>query len=272
MTSRQPIASLPMYDWPEVASSTDAFWRGLRRFLMENGFSDVPASLNRNDDVHDQWRDPDLLFSQTCGYPLTHEFDGELQLLATPVYGVAGCSGANYSSFIIVAAGSSFNSPADLRGGRAAYNTGDSMSGLLALRAVFAPLAGKAAFFREIVHSGGHANSLQMVASGRADVAAIDCVSLALAERHRPHLTSEIRTIAQGPGAPSLPFVTSRTRSSREIEAMRQALVSACADPALAGVRAELFLDGLVFTSRKDYDRVLEIETGADRFGYTTLR
>ena len=81
------IASLPMYDWPEVRQATDNWWAGIARHL------DNAPALDRGADYTALWRDPRLLFSQTCGYPFTHEFSGRLKLIATPHYGADGCSG-----------------------------------------------------------------------------------------------------------------------------------------------------------------------------------
>ena len=61
------VASLPMYDLPEVTAATDAWWAGLARAMRREGLSDVPDRLTRGPDVAELWRASDLLFSQTCG-------------------------------------------------------------------------------------------------------------------------------------------------------------------------------------------------------------
>ncbi len=265
------IASLGMYDWPEVRAETDALWAGLAGHLRAQGFADVPEALNRDMPLHDQWHSSDLLFSQTCGYPLTHEFHGELEVLAAPVYGVDGCTGADYSSFIVVHKDGEFSAPIDLKGASAAYNSEDSLSGHLALRSIFAPLAENGRFFGNVSHSGGHPYSMAMVADGDADVAAIDCVSFAIARRHRPQATDKLRVIATSPSAPALPYVTAAGRASTEVDRLRRALAGAFADPALANARASLFIEGLEFASRGTYDRVLDQEATATALGYASL-
>ena len=262
------IASLPMYDWPQVRAATDRLWAGIRNRLVDAGLPGAPDRLERGTVVRDQWRSPRLLFSQTCGYPLTHAFDGQLTIVATPVYAVAGCDGPTYRSHIIVNADSDVNDPAALAGTRCAYNTGDSLSGMLALQAVFAPLARDGRFFAEAVCSGSHLSSMQMVAAGKADVAAIDCVSYALAAAHMPDLVAGLKIIAESPSAPALPFVTAPATPSRYCELLRQALVSALCDPDLAEARSALFLERVEFLDRRDYDRVLEIENGVATYGY----
>ena len=72
---------------------------------------------------------------------------------------------------------------------------------------------------------------MERVASGSADVAAIDCVSFAMAARHRPHVTDALRTIATSPHAPALPYVTSVHRSSAELNRLKQALADSVRRP-----------------------------------------
>jgi ABC-type phosphate/phosphonate transport system substrate-binding protein len=260
-----------MYDWPEVRPHTDRLWQALRAALRANGFPGAPDELERNIPVHDQWRLPDLLLSQTCGYPLTHGFDDDLTVLAAPVYAVDGCSGADYSSFIVVHKDSRFTAPADLRAARAAYNTDDSLSGHLALRSVFAPHADAGRFFGEVIRSGGHAVSMEMVADGRADVAAIDCVSYALCLRHRPKVARRLRRIATSPSAPALPYVTSKRRTPAEVSRLKRVLADVFSDTRLSETRTSLFIEGLEFVTRQTYDRVFAQEAEADRHGYTGL-
>jgi hypothetical protein len=42
------LAALAMYDWPELAAATDAWWSGLRRHLRDAGFRNVPETLDRS--------------------------------------------------------------------------------------------------------------------------------------------------------------------------------------------------------------------------------
>src|SRR5207249_2755288 len=53
----QMIASLPMYDLPEVKAATDAWWRGLARHIG------IAGVLDRGRDRLAPWRSPDLVFS-----------------------------------------------------------------------------------------------------------------------------------------------------------------------------------------------------------------
>jgi ABC-type phosphate/phosphonate transport system substrate-binding protein len=265
------LAALAMYDWPELAAATDAWWSGLRRHLRDAGFRDVPETLDRSLSPHEQWRAADLLLAQTCGYPLTHAFHGALALLATPCYDAPGCTGSSYSSAIVVAAASRAGAIEDLRGGVAVYNTLDSFSGHLALRWLVAPLSRQGRFFRRAVETGSHIRSMELVAAGDADIAAIDCVTYALAGRLRPELVGRLRILAWGPAAPALPYVTRIGWSTPQLTRLRRALIDAVADPDLAKPRAALLIGGVEWLPEDAYRRMLALEAEADAQGYTGL-
>jgi hypothetical protein len=96
------IASLPMYDLPALRQATDDWWSGLARALTAAGLEGVPKRLTREANSEELWCRPDLLISQTCGYPLTHALAGQVRLVATPAYHVEGCDGALYRSVFLV--------------------------------------------------------------------------------------------------------------------------------------------------------------------------
>lgn len=89
------LATLPMYDWPEVRAAVDSLWASVARH------AGIEAQVS-HDILHGaDWRRRDLVFSQTCGYPYTHEFRGRLNYIATPHYRADGCHGADYCSILL---------------------------------------------------------------------------------------------------------------------------------------------------------------------------
>jgi ABC-type phosphate/phosphonate transport system substrate-binding protein len=264
-------ASLPMYDWPEVREAVDAWWAGLAAAFREAGVQGVPDALTRTPSQEDMWGRDDLLFSQTCGYPLTHAWRGRLTPVATPAYAAWGCEGADYCSFVLVHRDSGFSAPADLAGARAAFNGPDSQSGYSALRAVFAPHARGTRFFGTLVETGAHAESMRAVAEGRADVCAIDAVVWEMARRHRPGIAKSLREIARSPSAPGLPYVTAAATSAADLARLRHGLRAALSDPTLEEVRRALLIEDAVELDIDAYDRVLEIERAAVAAGYPEL-
>ena len=259
------LASLPMYDLPELAAATRAWWTGLARHMRLQGIVDVPDVLVVPDDLESHWCAPDLLLSQTCGYPLTHQLAGKVRLLALPVYDCAGCrTDGSYTSMVVVPAASDLYTLRDCLDTRAVYNTDDSMSGLIALRAAAASLGtGNRPVFRSLVRSGGHRRSIELVARGEADVACIDAVTFALLSRVDVDLTSKVRVLGSTPSVPGLPLITSRAQSARTVERLRRALHCAMQDPALSDVRAQLLLSGITFPDPAHYNAILELENAA---------
>lgn len=248
--------SLPMYDWPEVRAATDEWGGGIVRHMGRDG-----ARLDHDPDYFAGWRRGDLFFSQTCGYPFTHEFRGRFSYLATPQYRADGCDGPDYCSFVFAREKRPL---ADFRGSRAAVNNPDSMSGMLALKLVFAPLAKGGEFFASVLESGGHVRSMIAVRDGKADICSIDSVCVALARRYRPDYLDGLIEVARSPRVPGLPFVTA---SGRQPEPLRQALARAFADPALAAAREALLLEGHSVLDHDAYDRILRLEDQMEQAG-----
>ena len=253
------IASLPMYDWPEFRTATDAWWAGISRH------SGLDYPLNRCADYASLWDRDDLVFSQTCGYPFTHDFAGRLQLVGTPSYAVDGCEGANYCSFVFARAKPPKLS--DLSGTIAAVNMGDSMSGMLALKLVFTPFARARRFFRGAIKTGSHIASLTAVRDGSADVCAVDAVCVALARRYRPDYLEGLVEIARSPSVPALPYVTSAKSDAALLQRLRKGLADAIDDPSLADCRAALFISGASDLNTSDYKVIPALEQACEARG-----
>ena len=264
-------ASLPMYDLPGLEAATDAWWAGLAAAFRAEGLAAVPQRLTREADHTALWRAPDLLFSQTCGYPLTHALAGQVTLVATPIYRCAGCEAGMYRSEIVVRADDPAAHLAGLAGRRAAVNAADSQSGCHALRHAVRALSKEGRFFGAVVLTGGHRASMQAVAAGEADVCAIDGVTYALLRRTQPDLVRSLRVLAQSDAAPALPYVTRRDIPADDLQRLRAGLVRACGDPALSAARAALLLAGVVVLPLSAYDRILDMEAAADAAGCPDL-
>ncbi len=253
------LASLPMYDWPEIRPATDAWWAAIARH------AGLGFPLSRVPDYAELWRRDDLIFSQTCGYPFTHGFAADLDLIATPHYDAEGCAGPEYSSFVFARTRPS--RLADLAGSIAAINMPDSMSGMLALKLVFTPFAKSGRFFRGAVQTGSHIASLQAVRDGVADVCAVDSVCVALARRYRPDLLEGLVEIARSPSVPGLPFVTSVKTGPAMRERLRQALAAALADPSLAETRSALLISGMSVLAPSEYQVIVKREQECEARG-----
>ena len=261
------FAALPMYDFPAVAWAHDALWRNMAERLRTVGV-DAPLTLSRGGDFEAQWRDPGLLFGQTCGYPYVTELRDKVALIATPDYAFPGCEGATHCSFLIRRKDDPRYELAAFRGAVAAMNSPTSNSGMNLFRAAVAPLAHGAPFFARVVMTGSHANSMRAVAGSTAHIAAIDCVSFALIGRGDPALVERLAIVGETPRSPCLPFIASATLPDATHAAVREALLAAVRDPALEDVREAIGLRGARIASARAYERVMQIEQAAQDQGY----
>ena len=260
-----------MYEIPGLGPATDAWWQGLARHFRATGIADVPEAPTRPDDLYAHWTDPALLFSQACGYPLTHALAGKCQLVATPCYAASGCAGPTYRSLLIVAENAPLRTLEDLRGRTVCYNGEDSQSGYNILRATFAPLARDGRFFGRAVCSGAHIDSIAMVARAEADIASIDCVTHALLARHAPERLAGTRILAETASAPGLPYITSAMTGAETLARLRAGLSAALADPALAAARAALLIAGAEVLPLGAYGTIPSMQGAAVASGYPVL-
>ncbi|WP_342235857.1 phosphate/phosphite/phosphonate ABC transporter substrate-binding protein [Inquilinus sp. OTU3971] len=250
-TAGPGTASLPMYDLPEVRWATDALWAAVAARLAAAGIV-APPALSRGPTVHELWADPGLLLSQACGNPYVQTYRDRLRLVATPRYAAPGCNGPRYCSLLVVRADARGDGLADFRDAICAVNGWDSLSGWVALAAALP----EPRFFRAALVTGAHADSVAAVAAGEADIAAIDCVTYALLQRHRPAATAGLRVIGRTAQAPGLPLVTRRDADDATVEALQAALRGVLADPALAEARAALLIEGIEILGEADYDAI----------------
>jgi ABC-type phosphate/phosphonate transport system substrate-binding protein len=251
-------ASLPMYDLPETRAATDSFWAALAKELG------VSVPLERGEDWTHAWRQPDLLFSQTCGYPLTHEFAGKLTYVATPHYDADGCEGPFYCSILMAREKRALQ---EFRGSRAAFNNRDSMSGMLALKAAVVDIADGARFFSTALETGGHIASLMAVQNGHADICAIDCVTIALLRKHRPSALAGLVEIGRTQQMPGLPFVT----HAIEPNLLREVLATVLRSRQGAPWQQTLLLRGVSVLDSQAYQSILLVEESITNKGGVNL-
>lgn len=268
---RHTAVCLPWYDFPETRRYADELWRWLSTELADCGFDHVPERLAREIDHHTVLEHPHLLLSQTCGLVAIGRARPLVRIVATPCYAAWGCEGSHYRSFVVVRRAHRTSNLEGLRGTRCVINEPWSHSGMNALRKLVAPLHQDGRFFKEVKESGSHVRSLEMMAAGEADVAAIDCVTYALVERYRPGLLSAIRILRPTEPAPAPPFVTSAANADGKVELLRDALRGFLADQASAEIRRELLLQGIEVQAASAYEPMLASEREALALGYTDM-
>ena len=117
-------------------------------------------------------------------------------------------------------------------GKRLAFNDRVSLSGYLSITAdVTAQTGDRKAFYSKGVHSGSHRHSVQMVADGEADIAAIDCRTWDLVQRF-DDAAKNVRVIGWTQARKGLPYVCSPTLDETLKSMLTETLIDLGAFPA----------------------------------------
>ena len=234
------IAALPMYDFPGLRAGTDALWSAIRAELGRG-----PADLTRDRDMWEIWRDPGLLFAQTCGLPYRARLHGTVRLVGTPDYALPGCPPGHYNSVLILRADDP-RGEADLTDAPFAFNEALSQSGWAA---PLAHMAARGLSITPALQTGAHALSARAVAEGRADWAAIDALTWEFLCRFHPEETGRLRVFARTLPSPALPYITGPGEDAPAIRAAVARAIGALP----AATRTALHLHGIVALSPEAY-------------------
>ncbi|GAB6033535.1 hypothetical protein CHUAL_013409 [Chamberlinius hualienensis] len=105
----------------------------------------------------------------------------------------------------------------DLRGCQWAYSRTSSLSGYLVTIQNLKQLGENPSFFGNLLPSGSHINSIEMVLHKQADAAAVDSSCLAIYTARHPEIKNEIYQLLSWGPLPSLPIVVN-TRLPDEIQ------------------------------------------------------
>lgn len=233
------IANLPMYDFGTLREANDRLWALIRDNLRTEGIA-APESLDRSStDLWQIWQSPDLVLSQTCGYPFRAKLHDKVSLIGTPDYRVIGCAPGYYCSAIMVREEDERRSPEEFDGAMMAYNDAMSQSGWAAPQNFAAELGIR---FRAGPRTGGHRASALAVAEGRAELAALDAVTQRLLQREEPEIMAGLRVLAMTPATPGLPLIAARSAP----EYMTYALVAHAIEALSPEDRDTLGIHGLV--------------------------
>ncbi|GAP87204.1 putative phosphate ABC transporter substrate-binding protein [Rosellinia necatrix] len=264
------IVALPMYDWPERRAEVDEQWASLRHRLRAAGVDAPDRLVRRNADMpsvpggirdsdgslvapdpatlppdelhlHALWRHPSLLLAQTCWGPMGLGLARHVDVVGQQDYTDVEGGRAGFYSSAVVARRTADDVPAPsdgrphlalhaLRGKRLAYNSNDSMSGLLGLERDLNALGEGLSIFSERLESGGHRSSIVAVAEGRADVAAVDCLSWQLAKRFEP-AAEALAVIGWTTRRRGLPFIVGSRVSQQTVRSIAVELENSSLTP-----------------------------------------
>lgn len=267
MTETHGIASLSMYDWPEVRTATDVLWSAITARLLAQGIA-APDRLDRDTAREEAWVSPELVMAQTCGLPFMRSLKGKVVLLGSPIYHLEHDQPGDYCSLLVARSDDEATRLEDFRGRRVAFNGADSQSGYVALQCVVAPLAIDGRFFAAGIESGGHRQSLVAVANDQADIAAIDAVSWQLALDHEP-AAKRLKVVAETPLTPGLPYITALANAAHRGAMI--AAISAAIDALDPAARDRLKITGFRPRAESEYGLLLRRLAAAEAAGYPRL-
>jgi phosphonate transport system substrate-binding protein len=197
----------------------------------------------------------DIAFVCSGPYAREREVYG-FQLLAVPQ--VRGR--ADYRSYLIVKDGA-FRNLEDLRGRVFAFTDPESNTGRL-VPAHWLALLGECpeSFFGKILYTYSHDNSIQAVARGLVDGAAVDSLIWEYYRDRSRTLTTPIHVIKQSEPYPIPPVVASRELGKQETDRVRQALLSIHLEPEGRMILDQLGVDRFILPPADWHENMLRIE------------
>lgn len=239
------IATLPMYARPSNRAAHDAFWALVRDGLRARGVA-APDTLDHDIDHMAGWAHPDLVLGQICNLPYRVQFRDRVTLIGAAHYDLPDCAPGYYRSVFIIRADDSRRTVRDFAGARFACNDRMSNSGHDA-PLIWAQDQGIA--LTPSLITGSHAASLAAVATGDADIAAIDAQVWWMERRDNP-LAQTLRVIDQTHATAGLSFITRAGQDPAPYFAAIDAAIHTLAAPH----RQTLNLCGIVALPSAAYD------------------
>lgn len=254
-------AELPMYVAPvEVRQASEQWLRQVCRILdVEREHPEWPG-------LDSLWLAPQLLLAQACGYPLMTRLRGRVKLIGRPAYELPYATAGNHRSLLLARADDGRVSLADYRGSRAVINDDTSNTGMNLLRQRVLAFRSGDRFFATVGRSGGHQHSLRWLREGRADLAAVDCVTFAYLSRFAVQEVLGLKVVALSAESPCLPYIGSVNLSEQQLLCVREAMNQALHDLPLVG--AVLGVDRVLAATAADYEVLLQYEREAEDKGF----
>lgn len=179
----------------------------------------------------------------TCGQPFVEDRADGQRLVAVPLYK----GKPTYHSLVITRRGRSEKSLKDFKNKVVAYSDPRSNSGLLAPKYVLHRQGiAMELYFRLLLHTGRHENSIVAVLNGLADVANVDEYVWDEYLKRYPSAAEKLVVLERNGPYPFTPIVAGSMVPEPAIRAIRQALLTMHRDVRGAGILRQLGLDGFV--------------------------
>ncbi|WP_416770295.1 phosphate/phosphite/phosphonate ABC transporter substrate-binding protein [Pseudomonas sp. RHF3.3-3] len=254
-------AELLMYVAPEAVQQANEQWLG--RILDKLGASRRPVG---GLDLMALWLAPDLLLTQTCGYPLMTRLRGQVSVVGRPHYRLPDAADGQHCSLLLARADNPRSALAEFFGSRGVINDDGSNSGMNLLRHSLAALHRDGRFFASVGRSGAHRESLRWLREDLADLAAVDSVTFAYLARFAPQEVSGLRVVARSALSPCLPYIGVAGLAEEEVVRIREAMNQALRE--LPEVGEVLGLREVLPACEADYQVLLDYRDEAERSGF----
>jgi phosphonate transport system substrate-binding protein len=247
------------------------------RFMMEHLSRQLGCEIELVAGLdYDQIYEADLAF--ICGLPYVlytrpQAADSPIEALVAPVlHGDRFQNRPIYFSDVIVRQDSPFRTFADLRGRSWAYNEPQSQSGYGITRYWLVKLGETNGYFSEVIESGFHQRSIQMVCDGEVDASAIDAQVLAVELRDHPQLATQLRVI-DSLGPSTVQPLTAASHLPLTLKQDIQAtLVEIHHDPDGRAALDSGFIDHFVAVSDTDYSDIRAMQAACEEAHFLSLK
>ena len=167
----------------------------------------------------------------------------------------------SYRAYLIVNQNSPFNKLQDLKGQTFAFTDPDSNTGKLVPTFWLAQLNLRPeTFFKEIIYTYSHDNSILAVARGLVAGATVDGLVWEYYQATNPVFTSKTRIIKKSEAYGIPPLVASRHLPAAERERLQQTLLSMHQDPEGRKILAELLIDRFLPLQEEWYEPIRSMQ------------
>lgn len=245
-------SDLSMYLAPDEIRQAQEDW--LERTLELIG---ERRGQDRLTDSSSRWLSPELLLSQTCGYPFVTSLRGKVRLVGRPSYKLPHSSGGDHCSLILCRADSPITHLAGFAGSHGLINADDSNSGMNLFRHTLSTVR-EGGFFSKVSFTGAHRESIRRLKNHDGDLASIDSVTYDYLDKFQSEEIKGLKIIGRSDVSPCLPYITSILRTEDEASSIRSALNDALKQ--LPEVAKSLAIKEVLPASKEHYEILLQYE------------
>jgi len=241
-----------------------AYYRNFLSYIEDKLGKEV-AFVDREDyaEINDMIKNGELEAAFVCSGPYVdgHKNFGMELLVAPQAYGETV-----YYSYIIVAKSSAIKSFEDLRGKSFAFTDPLSNSGKLVPTYMLARMNETPdTFFSRYIFTNKHDKSIQAVAQGVVDGAAVDSLIWEYLNRTNPEFTSRTRIILKSPPYAIPPVVVPKGLDPMVKERLRQIFLNTHNDDKGRELLSKMMIDKFVLIDDSAYDSVRDMKSWLEK-------